>query len=83
MHNDSDQQAPSLDVDSSEEDNKIEVDDNVEEADESSEAELGSVLPISNEHFPTEPIEKLLKEWVSPIYVFFKPTPSIKYIKGR
>ena len=78
MHNDSDQQAPSLDVDSSEEDNKIEVDDNVEEADESSDAELGSVLPLSNEHLPTEPIENLLKEWVSPIYVFFKPTPSIK-----
>ena len=83
MHNDSDQQALSLDVDSSEEDNKVKVDDNVEEADESSEAELGSVLPLSNEHLPTEPIEKLLKEWVLPIYVFFRPTPSIKYIKGH
>ena len=30
-----------------------------------------------------KPIEKLLKEWVLPIYVFFKPTPSIEYIKGR
>jgi hypothetical protein len=25
----------------------------------------------------------LLKDWVSPIYVFFKRTPSIEYIKGR
>ena len=27
--------------------------------------------------------EKLSKDWVSPIYVFFKPTPAIKYINGR
>lgn len=28
-------------------------------------------------------IERLLKEWNSPIYVFFKPIPTIEYIKGR
>jgi|ERR1700728_1883861 hypothetical protein len=28
-------------------------------------------------------IERLSKDWVSPIYVFFKPTPSIEYINGR
>src|SRR5271163_2001104 len=27
--------------------------------------------------------ERLLKDWTSPIYVFFKPTPSIEYIKER
>lgn len=27
--------------------------------------------------------EKLSKDWVSPIYVFFKPTPAIEYINGR
>ncbi|KAF8152407.1 hypothetical protein B0H34DRAFT_663725, partial [Crassisporium funariophilum] len=26
-------------------------------------------------------IERLSKEWNSPIYVFFKPIPSIEYIK--
>lgn len=30
-----------------------------------------------------EELKRLLKEWNSPIYVFFKPTPSIEYIKGR
>ena len=24
-----------------------------------------------------------MKEWDTPIYVFFKPTPSVKYIEGR
>jgi hypothetical protein len=27
--------------------------------------------------------ERLLDEWNSPIYVVFKPTPTIEYIKGR
>jgi len=27
--------------------------------------------------------EQLLKDWNSPVYVFFKQTPSIAYIKGR
>ena len=74
---------------SSNENDAMEIDDNVEEAnesseaDESSEAELGMFLLLSNEHLPTRFIEKLSKEWVSPIYVFFKPTPSIEYINGR
>lgn len=29
----------------------------------------------------TMTLEQLSKDWNSPIYVFFKPTPSIKYIK--
>jgi hypothetical protein len=34
-------------------------------------------------NLPTKSTENLSKEWVSPIYVFFKPTPSIEYINGR
>ena len=42
-------------------------DDEVEEPEESAEAELA----------------RLLNEWNSPVYVFFKQTPSIEYIKER
>lgn len=80
------QPAPSLEAVSSKEedmDDAIEIDNDVEEANESSEAELGFVLLSSNEHLPMKSIERLLKDWVSPIYVFFKPKPSIEYIKGR
>ena len=28
-------------------------------------------------------IERVSKEWVSPIYVFFRPTPRIEYEEGR
>ena len=31
----------------------------------------------------TVTLDRLSKEWNSPIYVFFKPTPSIEYIKDR
>jgi hypothetical protein len=27
--------------------------------------------------------ERLLKEWDAPIYVFFKPSPTVEYINGR
>ena len=78
---DDDDLAPPVTV-SSNEYNAIEIDDNIEEANESSEAELGMFLLLSKEHLPTKFIEKLSKEWVLPIYVFFKPTPSIEYING-
>jgi hypothetical protein len=29
------------------------------------------------------PLERLLKDWVSPIYAFFQPTPSIVTVDGR
>ncbi|KAJ3487515.1 hypothetical protein NLJ89_g11705 [Agrocybe chaxingu] len=47
----------------------IELDESedTEEEDNSSEAEL----------------DRLKKEWISPIYAFFKPTPDIGYEKGR
>ncbi|KIL65171.1 hypothetical protein M378DRAFT_77253 [Amanita muscaria Koide BX008] len=28
-------------------------------------------------------VERLIKEWVSPIYAFFSPTPAIEYTDGR
>ena len=31
----------------------------------------------------TVTLDRLSKEWNSPIYVFFKPTPSIEYINDR
>ena len=38
---------------------------------------------VSDEHLPMKFIEKLSKEWVSPIYVFFNPTPVIEYINDH
>ncbi|KAJ3513595.1 hypothetical protein NLJ89_g2859 [Agrocybe chaxingu] len=48
-------------------DDSEDEDEEVEEAEESAEAEL----------------ERLKKEWNSPIYVFFKSTPAIEYINDR
>ena len=31
----------------------------------------------------TRKLERLSNDWNSPVYVFFKPTPSIEYIKDR
>ncbi len=51
---------------------------------ETAEAELGE----SNNMLQTRytylfPLEQLSKEWVSPIYAFFQPTPSIMTVDGR
>jgi hypothetical protein len=82
---DDDDLAPSAPVSSNEDDDVIEV-DSAEESEESSEAELGMVLKVlcnARGHLPKKFLEKLSKDWVSPIYVFFKPTPTIEYIKER
>jgi len=60
-------------------------DDN-EEPEESAKAELGQFnFSCYNQKLKIYSIciERLSKEWNLPIYVFFKPMPSIKYIKGR
>jgi hypothetical protein len=64
-----------------EEDVDMEPEDS--EAEESEESELGIVFLLFNEHSLKKVIERLAKDWVSPIYVFFKPKPSIEYINER
>jgi len=58
----------------------------VEEVEETAEAELGKSLLLHLSLLVSDPnthAERLVKEWNSPIYVFFKHTPSIETIKGR
>jgi len=60
-------------------------DDEVEEVEEMAEAELGKSLLLHLSLLVSDPnthAEQLIKEWNSPIYVFFKHTPSIETIKG-
>lgn len=75
-HTDEDTPPPLEDRDDSNDDS-----DGIEEPEESAEAELGSSFAIplkSHAHFTAE---RLSKDWTSPVYVFFKPTPAIEYIK--
>jgi len=61
-------------------------DDEVEEVEETAEAELGKSLLLHLSLLVSDPnihAEQLVKEWNSPIYVFFKHTPSIETIKGH
>ena len=61
-------------------------DDEAEEVEETAEAELGKSLLLHLSLLVSDPnthAECLVKEWNSPIYVFFKHTPSIETIKGR
>ena len=58
-------------------------DDDVEKPEESAEAELGQLNCMSDQYCAYEDIERLSKDWNLPIYIFFKQTPSIVYIKGR
>ena len=60
--------------------------DKAEEVEEMAEAELGKSLLLHLSLLVSDPnthAERLIKEWNSPIYVFFKHTPSIETIKGR
>jgi len=58
-------------------------DDDIEVSAESAEAEL-SMCPIPVKGIKlTINIERLSKDWNSPVYAFFKPTPLIEYIKDR
>ena len=63
----------------------IELSDESSDSDDSANEETADEVIILEE--PEESAEEELKqfsrEWSSPIYVFFKPMPSIEYIKGR
>jgi hypothetical protein len=71
------------DDDDNDNDNEDGSDDDAEEPEESAEAELGLFDGISDSYRTNICIERLSKEWNSPVYVFFEPTPSIVYIKDR
>ena len=58
-------------------------DDDIEVSAESAEAELSTCpIPVKDIKL-TINIERLSKDWNSPVYAFFKPTPLIEYIKDR
>jgi hypothetical protein len=58
-------------------------DDIVETPEEDDEAELG-LFSVSKLKGSTNNLsERLMKEWSSPIYVFFKQTPRIEYVEDH
>lgn len=65
--------------------NPIEVEDDWED-EESADEELGeSLIESKSIGFvsPRKNIERLKKQWKTPIYAFFRPSPAIDYIDGR
>jgi hypothetical protein len=51
---------------------------------ESAEAELSTwVVLVSETELIISLIERLWKDWTSPIYVFFRKSPRIDYVNGR
>ena len=68
------------DDDSDDDDNKK---GNKEAPAESAEAELSMCSTSVKKFELTMKLECLLKDWNSPIYAFFTPTPLIKYINGH
>ena len=80
---DDDHKPIDVDVDSSDENKATEIDDSGDDAPtETAEAELGR-CPILLKLKLTLILERLSNDWTSPIYAFFKPTPSIEYINDR
>jgi hypothetical protein len=72
-------------VDSSDESNDA-GDENATEPEtpaESAEVELGKCLKKIENFNLIIILERISKDWTSPIYVFFKPIPSIEYIDER
>lgn len=57
--------------------------DSGEEAAESSDAELGSAVPLLPEILLMLHSERLQKGWTSPIYAFFKAAVTVGYSKNR
>jgi hypothetical protein len=41
-------------------------------------------LPLASKSTPDKSnmVERLTKEWTTPIYAFFKPVPTIEYVDG-
>lgn len=58
-------------------------DANMSEPEETAEMELSKLCTQHTTIFAHIIAERLLEDWVSPIYIFFKPTPAIEYIKER
>ena len=58
-------------------------DDDIATGDEPEDGSRSETVPEKPEESAEEELKRLSKEWNSPIYVFFKPTPDIVYIKGR
>jgi hypothetical protein len=68
----------------SDDDDKVEDETNLETAEESAEAELGRVFFFFYlNKLITSQLERLSKEWTSPIYVFFRKEPRIENVNGR
>lgn len=58
--------------------------DKLDEPEESAEDELGKCLiKVISHHLTAKHVERLMKLWNTPIYAFFKPTPTIDYSDGR
>jgi len=77
-----------MEVDDSDDDYDDDDDDDEEKSNkealaESAEAELSMCSTSVGNFELTMKLERLLKDWNSPIYAFFTPTPSIEYIKGH
>lgn len=70
-------------------DNPIIIGDDIEEPRalspevESAEDELSTRTIQYGKHFVKKSIERLMKEWLSPVYVFFNPMPCIVDVDGR
>jgi hypothetical protein len=66
------------------EEDEEEPEESAEEPEESAEAELSTGFGhVSETVLITNQIERLSKDWTSPIYVFFKTAPRIEYTSGR
>jgi hypothetical protein len=66
-------------------DSLMELDDKPDDIEIADEQELGACLTMygRDQSDSRGTIEKLLKEWTAPVYVFFAPRPSIEYVDGR
>ena len=63
--------------------NTLTIEDEPEEPEESSEAEMGKFDIIPTIHLLTLLTERLKGDWNALIYAFFHPVPTIGYEKGR
>jgi hypothetical protein len=78
---DDDLPPPAMDVEDDEDEEEEE--EGLEKAEEDAEAELSLLSSLFVCKKAKTSIERLSKDWTSPIYVFFRPTPRIEYKKDR
>ena len=63
---------------------RIDIDDeSEEESEESAEDELREFIFKTNQLFSHTDVERLMKQWNTSIYAFFKPIPIIDHIDGQ